>query len=149
MDSLPITLEINSILESEGKEQKDQQQQNGELFYRDGTVFIRYEELVEDIGTVQNTIKLKMNQAQVIRHGAIRMNQLFRLGEVTQGVYHTPLGMFTMATQTKQLVVDIPLLSKGLLTTEAAGSLLLGYQLNLNDQIVGKITFSMKFSSTL
>src|SRR5690606_1335568 len=86
-----------------GEKQTQQQELQAQLFQKGKAVYIRYNEELEGNGSVSTTLKVEERQVTIIRHGAVRMNHVYRLGEKTTSMYQTPHGALEMEADTTQL----------------------------------------------
>ena len=111
----------------------------GLLNIKDETYYLRYEEEMEGIGPVHHTIKIKGDEALILRKGSVSMRQPLKIGEALEGTYQSPIGMMQTCTKMNQCGADWKA-SKG------TGYLTLGYHLDLQGQAVGqfKLTFKLR-----
>jgi uncharacterized beta-barrel protein YwiB (DUF1934 family) len=133
-----VTFDIVTTIKDNGHRYQDEVEQGGQLYYKDGHAFLRYEEEIEGAGVVHNTLKVTGHEVKIIRHGAIRMNHLYSKGKVTKGTYLTPHGAFDMETKTTE--VSLSPFEKG------KGEFRLHYFLTLNQETAGEfaIVISIK-----
>lgn len=141
-DKINVTIDAFTRIQDKDQQQEHHQQLEGQLYEKEDQTYLRYEEELEGLGQVQNTLKIEDQQVKVIRHGAVTMNHVYRLGETTQGLYHSPLGPLGMETKTTQLQYE-PILDG----TSGAGKFLLGYELRLNEEHAGSFTLEIGFKS--
>lgn len=97
---------------------------------------LMYKEDVEGAGGVMTTVKSYDQGAIIIRTGAIRMRQEFRLGRWTEGKYDGPFGSMLMKTKTERLQV-------------ADGRFLLHYRLKLNGEDLGRYELEILMDDTV
>lgn len=72
----------------------------GTKFQKNSSFYLQYAE-ENEAGKVQTTVKNKDNEILLLRNGAIKMRQLFREGEMTNGHYESMYGMLALVTKTK------------------------------------------------
>jgi uncharacterized beta-barrel protein YwiB (DUF1934 family) len=70
----------------------------GTKFTKGNDFYLQYSEDGET-GKTQTTIKYKDVEALLMRGGAVKMRQLFRPGEMTNGHYESQYGMMPMVTK--------------------------------------------------
>jgi uncharacterized beta-barrel protein YwiB (DUF1934 family) len=143
-DKRNIKIELCTRIQDQGQKQEHHQQLEGQLYEKETQTYIRYEEDLEGIGKVQNTLKIEGQQAKVIRHGAVSMNHTYQLGETTNGMYHSPHGPLEMETNTTQLQY-VPIQGEG--SSTSTGKFLLSYDLKMNGQPAGGFTLEMYFKN--
>ena len=133
-----IHLEISSTMkDTHGEEQTTKQSLTGQLIEKGSTIYLRYEEELEETGKVQNTIKIEEHKVTVLRTGSVRMNHTYYMGMTSQGMYHSPFG--PMAMETNTLAIQFH-------RENNRGSFSLQYDLILNEQEVGQFTLEVTFS---
>ncbi|KMY51990.1 hypothetical protein AC625_22715 [Peribacillus loiseleuriae] len=72
----------------------------GTKFQKNSSFYLQYAEESE-AGKIQTTVKNKDNEILLLRNGAVKMRQLFREGETTNGHYESMYGMLPLLTKTK------------------------------------------------
>ncbi|TCP23020.1 uncharacterized beta-barrel protein YwiB (DUF1934 family) [Scopulibacillus darangshiensis] len=110
----------------------------GQAAIKNGSLFLRYQEVMEELGEVSHTIKIMGDQATILRQGPITMRQPLEQGARTEGTYRSPYGR--MATTTKTNVLrsswnpEIP-----------SGSIYIEYELAMQGQEVGlcQLTYNL------
>jgi uncharacterized beta-barrel protein YwiB (DUF1934 family) len=127
-DKLNVNLHVFTRIRDKDQQQKHHQQLVGLLYEKGNQTYLRYEEELEGIGKVQNTLKIEEQKVKVIRHGAVTMNHVYQLDKTTHGLYHSPLGPLEMETKTRQLQY-VPIQEGA-----SVGKFLLSYELRLNGE---------------
>lgn len=135
-DKKEVSLDIYTLIQEAERKEEHHQQLKAQLYDKENLIYLRYEEDLEGIGMVQNTLKIGDRQVKVIRSGAIKMNHLYQLGKRTQGVYHSPIGPLNMETMTTQLEFN-PL-------EAGKAQFILSYELILNQEPVGHFTLKIR-----
>ncbi|MFB7637459.1 DUF1934 domain-containing protein [Peribacillus butanolivorans] len=74
----------------------------GTKMYKGSDLYLQYTE-ENEAGKTQTTIKHKTNDTILLRNGAIKMRQLFRLQEATNGHYESIYGRLGLLTTTKKI----------------------------------------------
>ncbi|ANY66376.1 hypothetical protein BBD42_07820 [Paenibacillus sp. BIHB 4019] len=80
----------------------------GELFRKDRSLYIRYEEPIEgeaNAEPIRSLIRYRQGELLITRRGAVESEQLFAVGGKRAGRYRSPFMNFQMETETKQLVL--------------------------------------------
>ncbi len=103
----------------------------GELYYKGGHEYLRFQETLSETEKVQTTMKWNGRELMLIRQGVILMRQPFIAGEETIGRYVTPEASWETRAKTDMLVVTWPL-------NKEQGQIELGYQFALQGQDTGK-----------
>ncbi|WP_025025837.1 DUF1934 domain-containing protein [Caldalkalibacillus mannanilyticus] len=126
-----VLLKIHSRIEDGQQVMEEQQELQGRLVEKEGITYLQYTEIQDEGLEIHNTLKIQGNQLQLIRHGAVRMNHLFRVDEETESFYLTPHGRMKLETKTKK--VEFMGMKAGL------SRLTLRYDLNLGGTKVGQV----------
>lgn len=93
-----------------GKQLVDQQSEVievmnvGSYHEKNGKIYIRYEEHMEDgEGVITNQIKISPDAVEMTKKGAVGAQMLFREKERINSCYETPFGMLMMVVYTKKI----------------------------------------------
>jgi uncharacterized beta-barrel protein YwiB (DUF1934 family) len=109
----------------------------GEYYYRNNAHFIMYDELLEDMESIKNVIKLRDKEFTLTKKGGINVQMFFSQGKKTMTQYLTPFGNILIALDTKCVEYQ-----------QEADSLYIhiGYGLEANYQYIGdcNITIDVK-----
>lgn len=93
-----ITLKT-MIYDVDSEEQETQEQSFAGEWTKKGNIdVLRYEEVIEEAGTIQNMITIRPERVSIRRTGAIQMNQQFQLGQKTENIYQHMHGNIHMET---------------------------------------------------
>ena len=76
-----------------------------QLFRRNGSIVILYEETQEGVGT-KNTLKLKGDVLELVKAGSVRTRMTFQEGKEYLSDYATPYGCLQMGIRTDALSYD-------------------------------------------
>ncbi|MBM7853764.1 uncharacterized beta-barrel protein YwiB (DUF1934 family) [Desulfohalotomaculum tongense] len=102
----------------------------GSLFAKNNSIYIMYKEsAVSGLEGTTTTLKVEPHRVTLNRVGAVRQKQLFKEGTGCRGTYVTPYGSFKTRVQARKLEVNL---------TETGGSINLDYELELNQQKIGR-----------
>lgn len=151
-NGVDLHLSIYSVA-VQGKEREEGKQElPAQLFHKGNASYIRYVEDLEGIGRVTTTLKVEEKQVTIIRHGALRMNHAYRVGEETISQYITGQGSLEMKTETIRLEytpfrLTGQVSSLGGLNSSHQGKLHLCYHLSLQGEYVGQFTLELNMQA--
>ena len=72
----------------------------GTLHHMPNATYVRYIEHVENNGKINTTVKYDGNEMLIIRTGAVKMKQLYKIGSITEGSYDSIHGTLDLSTHT-------------------------------------------------
>jgi uncharacterized beta-barrel protein YwiB (DUF1934 family) len=75
----------------------------GTYIQKTSSVFLRYEEITEEGGSTQTTVKIAEGEGSIIRNGAVKMRLTFKKNKHLTGSYETPYGTLEMKTKTSRI----------------------------------------------
>lgn len=75
----------------------------GEYIQKTSSVFLRYEEITEENGNIQTTVKIAEGEGSILRNGAVKMRLTFQKNKYLTGSYETPYGTMEMETRTSRI----------------------------------------------
>jgi Uncharacterized protein conserved in bacteria len=78
----------------------------GILYPKKNSYYIRYEESDADRGRCLVTFKWEENGLTLLRHGEVKAEQSFRLGQRTAGWYSSPAGRLRLEMETLKLAAE-------------------------------------------
>ena len=111
----------------------------GTSLYKGSDLYLQYTEESE-AGTTNTTIKHKSNETLLLRNGAFKMRQLFRLQETTNGHYENVYGTFGLLTTTNHI-------SHQWNEQEQEGKLTLHYQLHMQGSEPGQYEMTIIYKN--
>jgi len=111
----------------------------GTSMYKGSDLYLQYTEESE-AGTTNTTIKHKPNETVLLRGGACKMRQLFRLQETTNGHYENVYGMFGLRTTTNRI-------SHQWDEQKQEGTLTLRYQLHMQGSEPGQYEMTILYKN--
>jgi uncharacterized beta-barrel protein YwiB (DUF1934 family) len=95
---IKVTLQTKITMDSETE--KYELVTFGNKFLKGPSLYLQYEE-ENDAGKTQTTLKYKEYETLILRNGSVKMRQLFRKDETTNGHYESVFGTLGMLTHTK------------------------------------------------
>ncbi|MDN4071538.1 DUF1934 domain-containing protein [Fictibacillus terranigra] len=142
MGGQEAVISVNLIMETVIQHAKEKDVHKGEAtgtLYRKGdSTYLKYTEVIEGAGSVNNVVKMNHEGIVILRSGSVAMRQRFLIGQTTQGMYDTPYGQLWMETTTHQMNFRWNQQSK-------EGDLLLKYGLVLQGEDTGSYTIKINF----
>jgi len=128
------TVRIRLFSDNDG--QRSEQTMKGDLYLKNGRIYVRYEETSPEVGRIATTVNIGRDRIKLIRHGALASEQTFVPGEWTTGYMDTPYGRMELRTRTQSLLFRMD--EQGLGATEWT------YELLVQDQPAGNFKLRMK-----
>lgn len=133
-EQVNITLKT-VIYDLDSGEQETQEQSFTGEWIKDGTIdVLKYEEVMEEAGKVQNMITIRPNRVSIRRTGAIQMSQQFQSNQKTENVYQHMHGNIHMETFTESITFSedsVPQMLEVYYTMKLNGDLERKHQLRL------------------
>lgn len=120
-----VKLRITTAINEETSVQKS----TGELYVKEQAIYVRYAEPHAEMGRTVSTLKLKNDSVKIIRHGDVKMEQLFSQGEITYSLYNTPQGALELE------VCTLAVMNR--LMTDGMGTFAWKYTLSLDGELAG------------
>lgn len=138
-ERIAVTIHLHTRRISQDQMETENYYSTGELMEKGGSLYLRYEEKMDELGKVTTVIKFSKKTATIIRHGAITMRQELVLQKETQGSYQTPYGRLTMWAMASRIEF-------GWIEKERTGKLRLFYTIGLDGEAPGKqeLTFNLE-----
>ncbi|GGO09781.1 DUF1934 domain-containing protein [Saccharibacillus kuerlensis] len=108
----------------------------GQVFQKEKSLYIRYEEPGADGSreSVRTLLKVTEEELKVIRHGEVESEQSFRKGSSLPGFYRSPYTRFAMVAHTRELRVRMQ---------GPTGEIHWEYELEVQDVISGHFAVSL------
>ncbi|MGM9985896.1 MAG: DUF1934 domain-containing protein [Bacillaceae bacterium] len=109
----------------------------GTFYQKQGNAYLTFQEPVEE-GEIQTIIKIKEDEALIMRSGQVSMRNVYRRQCETKGTYQSSAGTFEMTTKTDafQFAYD---------EKKKRGKLFFSYTLMLQEQHTGRYTITIMF----
>ena len=119
-----IMMKITGKQTSEGQDDQMEFVTEGELYERNGSLYIMYEESeVSGMPGCKTKLKIKGDNVTMKRLGIAGTEMEFAPGRVYTGPYDTPYGSFEMEVATKEVINE--------LTAEGTGKVQIDYKMSL------------------
>jgi len=133
-----ITLKTVIYDVDSGEQETQEQTFTGEWTKKGNIDVLKYEEVNEEVGTIQNMIMIRPERVSIKRTGVILMNQQFQLGQKTENIYQHMHGNIHMETFTESISF-----------TESSMPRVLdmNYTMKLNEQLERKHQLKLQFST--
>ncbi|WP_077602295.1 DUF1934 domain-containing protein [Oceanobacillus sojae] len=132
-----ITLETMIFDLDSGDQETQEQTFTGEWTKKGDIDVLRYKEVIEEAGTIQNMIMIRPERVSIKRTGAIQMNQQFQLGQKTENIYQHMHGNIHMETFVESITFTEDTMPR---------MLEMNYTMKLNGQIERKHQLKLQFS---
>lgn len=101
---------------------------DGEYFYKNGSHYVFYQEVMEEHSKPSKTrIKWKENELELIRQGVVDTRMIFEENQTHMTDYATPYGSLLLGVNTKTVKVE---------EKEEEISILVEYQLELDGEVL-------------
>lgn len=133
-----ITLETMIFDLDSGDQETQEQTFTGEWTKKGDIDVLRYKEVIEEAGTIQNMIMIRPERVSIKRTGAIQMNQQFQLGQKTENIYQHMHGNIHMETFVESITFTEDTMPR---------MLEMNYTMKLNGQIERKHQLKLQFST--
>lgn len=138
-DGIAVSVDMKTQITGGEQEQVIAITAEGRIFQKDLGVYIQFKEQSEEVGAVNQVVKIEDEQSiTIIRQGAVSMKQLFLQGKKTEGVYRSPFGPMLMNTETNYIKVNID-------EQKVEGTIQLSYQLHMQDEFAGNYDITIQF----
>lgn len=116
---------------NEGSEQQQDQIENiypGEYFFRNGTHYFLYQEILEGFADpIKNMLKWKEQEVILTKKGPVQVQMVFEAGKKTLTEYNMPFGQILIGLDTSEIKVE---------ESEDEIHILINYTLEANYQYV-------------
>ncbi|MCT1901223.1 DUF1934 domain-containing protein [Oceanobacillus sojae] len=136
-EHVDITLETMIFDLDSGDQETQEQTFTGEWTKKGDIDVLRYKEVIEEAGIIQNMIMIRPERVSIKRTGAIQMNQQFQLGQKTENIYQHMHGNIHMETFVESITFTEDTMPR---------MLEMNYTMKLNGQIERKHQLKLQFS---
>ncbi|WP_245676190.1 DUF1934 domain-containing protein [Domibacillus iocasae] len=99
-EQMPVKIRVKTDVAHEGESETFELSLFGQLFKKDGSTFLKYDE-VQDEGIVHTIVKLANENALILRSGALKMRMIFEEGQQLNGSYESQYGTLLVTTDTQ------------------------------------------------
>lgn len=108
----------------------------GQYYWKNEKHYIQFQEILEESGeTVKSLLKINGEEVELIRSGAVNTRMHFIKGQETMTLYQTPMGNLPFQIHTEELFLD---------ACEQEISILIQYEIRMNEQVITESTIRMK-----
>ncbi|PKR77174.1 hypothetical protein CEY16_10560 [Halalkalibacillus sediminis] len=135
---IDVSIQIKTEIKDENGEETITRKENGQYVHKEGFHVLKYEEHIEEIGDVSTTLIIQDSKITLKREGAIKMQQIFRIGKHTESVYYHPYGSFRMETETYRMEFHKSIDNK-------MGKLFIVYDVIMNEEEPRNYTLAVEF----
>lgn len=134
-----VQIEMTSRIEREKEpDEVTKQALKGQLIQKGTSFYLSYVEKNAEMGESTHVIKASQDQALIMRKGAASMRLPLTKGEETSGTYQSPAGPFQMLAKMEGCNFN---------WNGEKGILSIVYELNLQNQYVGRFTLEFKLKA--
>ncbi|GBF12498.1 DUF1934 domain-containing protein [Tepidibacillus infernus] len=137
-----VTLQvITYIRHPYGEEDRMTFQGKGKLYLKDESVYLRYEEQLEDLGKTATIVQWKEAEKDspvvtIIRQGDVSMKQVFEKGKTWSNAYLSPYGRLELEMITHQVKIEKEWLK---------GKIYLSYDVYIDQQKIGHYQVEIEY----
>ncbi|WP_405081349.1 DUF1934 domain-containing protein [Paenibacillus chitinolyticus] len=110
------------------------QEASGELYIREGKVYVLYQETSEEMGSTSTMVKAGPEELKITRKGQVGSEQTFVAGHSRTGWYRMPEGSIPMETRTRTYVRNLQ---------DGIGVIDWSYDLYVGEEHAGLYTLSL------
>jgi uncharacterized beta-barrel protein YwiB (DUF1934 family) len=128
---------VSSIIPTEGERETYEMWLTGAVIEKNGSFYLRYEEVQEENMHIKTTIKLAQQKSFIMRNGAVDMRMPLNVTMDERGHYKSPYGDMPIVTKTHQLQVE---------RNEKSGVFKTQYDLIIGGNSVGNYTLDITFT---
>lgn len=114
---------------------------NGLYYIKGNSTYLAFEEK-QEIGPVKTIIKISDSEVLILRSGSVKMRQVYRKNEVTNGSYENEMGTFLVTTKTNNIEYKW-------YKNSQKGSLFLTYELSLQGEKSGLYAITINFKERI
>lgn len=136
---LSILIDVRNLQLQDGEQNIIHYKTRGYLYQKGQATYLQYQEGAEGLEGVQTTLKIEKDRVTLIRHGELSMNQVFKSGTMTEGIYRTPWGQFDMGTETTNIEMALGF---------EEGRFRIFYKLYLGGELTSENTLELTYHST-
>ena len=116
------------MLDDNGQEEPIEIVVPGEYYFRNGSHYLRYEELMDDLGEpTVNYIKISQKGMEVRKKGPVKTHMVFEQGKKNMTLYSTPFGTLQMGISATNMELT---------ETESCIDMKVNYSLDMNEEHV-------------
>lgn len=133
-----VNIHLQTTVSNEQEQETFELLTFGTLQNKGETLYLRYEEVQEDLQKTQSIVKWSAEEVFIMRSGHIKMRQRFIKDMMTTSVYESPFGALQMLTTAKSMnhVWD---------EKAKEGKMILIYDLNMQGNDVGEYKMEITY----
>ncbi|GIO24756.1 DUF1934 domain-containing protein [Oceanobacillus sp. J11TS1] len=138
-NSEKVNITLKTVIYDMDSDEQETQEQSvaGEWIKKGDIDVLKYEEVIEEAGTIQNMITIRPERVSIRRTGAIQMNQQFQSGQKTENIYQHMHGNIHMETYSESITFTENTMPR---------MLEINYTMKLNGQLERKHQLKLQFS---
>ncbi|MEX0380314.1 DUF1934 domain-containing protein [Leuconostoc sp. MS02] len=134
-----VNIYLKTTINQAGESEIFEFDTTGELFVKNGAIFLRYIEVIAGQNQTKVLFKLAGDRARLNRNGDGLTKLAFLEGQRLPAHYQTPAGQMQLETYTTALFSEIDL-------TQLTGVTSISYDLYANDVIIGQYDILLQFT---
>ncbi|GAD12874.1 hypothetical protein GBL_1091 [Geobacillus kaustophilus GBlys] len=136
-NGIPARLRQVAVIRDGPRQETVVLEADGTYYIKGETVYLQFAE-ENELGRVNNIVKIAPDEVTILRSGAVEMRQTFRRRQETPGHYGTAFGRWALAAKTSSMEFHYDEQRK-------KGRLFLSYELMLGDERSGRHTLTLTF----
>ncbi|OPX04666.1 DUF1934 domain-containing protein [Geobacillus proteiniphilus] len=133
----PVRLRQVAVIRDGPRQETVVLEADGMYYIKGETVYLQFAE-ENELGRVNNIVKIAPDEVTVLRSGAVEMRQTFRRRQETSGHYGTVFGRWALSTKTSAMEFQYD-------DRQKKGRLFLSYELALEHERSGRHTLTLTF----
>lgn len=99
---IPMKINVKTTIQQHDSRETIELAVFGRYMQKDGATFLKYEEALEE-GTVRTIVKVGLEEALILRGGAVKMRLPFRSHKKLRGSIEMPFGVFETTTFARRI----------------------------------------------
>ncbi|WP_180954020.1 DUF1934 domain-containing protein [Bacillus sp. M6-12] len=136
-DKKNVAITLKTAIHNGGETETYELVLSGIQIFKNAAVYLQFEEAGEN-GAIKTIIKYTEDEALLMRSGAVKMRQVFRPGELTNGHYESIYGTLPMVTNTHEMARKIS-------GQDHSEEIIFRYNLEMNGDNLGLYEMSIKY----
>jgi len=136
-NGIPVQLRQVAVIRDGAREETVVLEVEGIYYIKGKTVYLQFVE-ENELGRVNNIVKIAPDEVTVLRSGAVEMRQTFRSQQEMPGHYKTVFGRWALATKADAIEFQYD-------DRRKQGQLFLSYELMLEHERSGRHTLTLTF----
>ncbi|MEH7222215.1 DUF1934 family protein [Bacillus sp. JJ1566] len=137
-EGTPIDLKFVTEIKDGPRKENVAFHANGLYYLKGNNTYLQFDEK-QEAGTVKTVIKISEKEVLILRSGIVKMRQVYRKNETTNGSFQNQVGNFDLTVKTNNIEYKW-------YKNSQKGTLFLAYELSLHGEKSGlhKITITFK-----